>query len=155
MEYTVDMSCEMKMHRGCKVCDQKVSEVLHCLHGLYSVDFLGDDGTVKLKGRVNPNVMLTVLERYREHGRVKNLRFEGEVIAVGGGGYCNCQTGYYHPYGPPPVSMAGNYYTYPPPHPGRWRVSQHTAPPLPTLPPPPPRPFHSYLNMETQGWYGI
>jgi len=52
------------------------------------VDFTGDDNSMKLKARVNPNVLLAVAERYGEHGKITNLRFDGEVMTPrGGGGY--------------------------------------------------------------------
>lgn len=131
------------------------------------MDFVGDDNSMKLKARVNPNILLAVIERYGEHGKITNLRFDGEVMTPRGGGYYG-QSGYYlpstaggyYPYPssyppPPPYAFAGNY-AYPTSNPPRQTeaprqvTNPHTAPPSYTLPPPPSRPLHSYSYVEPQ-----
>ncbi|KAL1204858.1 hypothetical protein V5N11_017460 [Cardamine amara subsp. amara] len=169
MGYTVDVSCVMKVNRSCQLCRQKVAELMHCLTMVYSVDFVGADNTIKLKARADPYIFLDVIERYGEHGKVSNLRFDGEVMASRGGGYYG-QSGYYLP-----TSTAGNYpypYSYPPPPPygyagncaypmsnpphhteGPRRMNNpHTAPPHFTMPMPPPRPLHSFSYVEPPNW---
>ncbi|EOA31590.1 hypothetical protein CARUB_v10014786mg [Capsella rubella] len=153
----------MKVNRSCELCRQKVTEVMHCVNGVYSVDFVGDDNSMKLKARVNPNILLAVIERYGEHGKITNLRFDGEVMTPrgGGGGYYG-QSGYYLP-----SCTAGSYYpnssySYPPPPPYAFTGNYahptadhaprnpHTTPPSYTLPPPAPRPLYSFSYVEPQ-----
>ncbi|CAL9220627.1 unnamed protein product [Arabidopsis halleri] len=169
MDYTVDMSCVMKVNRSCELCRQKVSEVMHCVNGVYSVDFVSDDNSMKLKARVNPNILLAVIERYGEHGKITNLCFHGEVMTPRGGGGYYCQSGYYipstcrgnyaypslYPYPPPPYVYGGNYAhpaSNPPRHTEAPRqvTNPHTTPPSYSLPAPPSRPVHSYAYVEPQ-----
>ncbi|KAG7581752.1 hypothetical protein ISN44_As08g014010 [Arabidopsis suecica] len=169
MDYTVDMSCVMKVNRSCELCRQKVSEVMHCVNGVYSVDFVSDDNSMKLKARVNPNILLAVIERYGEHGKITNLRFDGEVMTPRGGGGYYGQSGYYipstargnyaypslYPYPPPPYVYGGNYAhpaSNPPRHTEAPRqvTNPHTTPPSYSLPAPPSRPVHSYAYVEPQ-----
>lgn len=188
----------MKVNRSCELCWQKVSEVMHCVNGtclstfvcvycfvddscwyskfpilltagVYSVDFVSDDNSMKLKARVNPNILLAVIERYGEHGKITNLRFDGDVMTPRGGGGYYGQSGYYipstargnyaypslYPYPPPPYVYGGNYAhpaSNPPRHTEAPRqvTNPHTTPPSYSLPAPPSRPVHSYAYVEPQ-----
>ncbi|VVA97459.1 unnamed protein product [Arabis nemorensis] len=159
MDYTVDMSCVMKVNRNCELCRQKVTEVMHCVNVVYSVDFVGADNSIKLKARANPNIILAVIERYGEHGKISNLRFDGEVMNFQGNGYYG-QSGLYLPsnsagyYPPPPHVFAGNY-GYPPtsnpPHQiesAPRRINNQLLEP----PRPPAKPLHSYSYVEPPYW---
>ncbi|XP_040990462.1 heavy metal-associated isoprenylated plant protein 32 [Juglans microcarpa x Juglans regia] len=72
-------TCVLKVNSQCETCKRKVMEVLQSLRGAYNITIDADQGTVKVTGRVNPNVLLRVLERYGKHAEVKWIRFEGEV----------------------------------------------------------------------------
>ncbi|KFK38647.1 hypothetical protein AALP_AA3G142100 [Arabis alpina] len=142
MDYTVDMSCVMKVNRNCELCRQKVTEMMQHVNVVYSVDFGGDDNTIKLKARANPNIILAVIERYGEHGKVSNLRFDGEVMNFQGNGYYG-QSGFYLPsnsagyYPPPPQQMEAA---------PRPMDHQNTARPFPS------RPLYSYSYVEPPYW---
>lgn len=40
----------------------------------------GEQGTVKVNGKVNPTKILNVFDEYGKHGEVSSLRFDGEVM---------------------------------------------------------------------------
>lgn len=110
--------------------------------GVYNITMDADQGTVKVTGRVNPNVLLRVLERYGKHAEVKWIRFDGQIRESG-----------YHYYGengsfPSPYGMSCNYpvlgagYDYPPygaldHYPFYDTCSHIPPPPLPMYRPPP------------------
>ncbi|CAA7016311.1 unnamed protein product [Microthlaspi erraticum] len=159
MDYAVDMSVVMKVNRNCDYCRQKVGEMMQCLHELYSVDFLGDDNTVKIKARANPGLLLMVIERYGDHGKVSEIHLDGKLMTPLPGGGFSGHSGVFLPPNP-----AANYpypSPYPPPHPQYFAgncaysmssINQHTQSlPLP-IQPPPPRPFYSYTYIEPPYW---
>ncbi|XP_024015805.1 uncharacterized protein LOC18025177 [Eutrema salsugineum] len=181
MDYCVDVSCDMKVNRSCALCRQKVTELMHCLVAVYSVDFTGADNSMKLKARGNPNAIMFIMDKYGEHGKITNLRLEGDLITSRSGGGFNSQSGGYYL----PSNAAANYpymtsspypYPYPPPPPQsyfagncaypmsnqpppqqkteapRGIYKQHTAPPDFTHPPPPPRPLYNYAYIEPPYW---
>ncbi|KAF2544781.1 hypothetical protein F2Q70_00023520 [Brassica cretica] len=55
MDFSVDMSCEIKVNNSCELCNRKVNEVMQSLTAFYSVTYLGENNTIKLKARANPN----------------------------------------------------------------------------------------------------
>jgi hypothetical protein len=40
------------------------------ISGVYNITIDGEKGTVKVTGRVNPNTLLSVLEKYGKHAEV-------------------------------------------------------------------------------------
>ncbi|XP_010500042.1 PREDICTED: uncharacterized protein LOC104777474 [Camelina sativa] len=165
--YCVDMSCVMKVNRSCMLCRQKVTEVMHCLYAIYSMEFVGDDNSIKLKARVNPSILMAAMERYGEHGKIINLRFDGEVMNPRSGGYYG-HSGYYlpamasgaggyYPYSYPPYACGGNYAPYTC---NQQRQTDqaprnpHTTPPEYPMPMPSARSVHSYAYVEPQYYTG-
>ncbi|XP_019435688.1 PREDICTED: splicing factor, arginine/serine-rich 15-like [Lupinus angustifolius] len=99
--------------------------VLRNIHGVYNITIDGDQGIVKVSGKVNPSTLLGVLEKYGRHGEIKFIKFDGEVVQTNPHNYG------YHSYG-----MKGS--SYPPP----LGCPQPPPPPPPYRgPPPPPRPY--------------
>lgn len=124
--------------------------------GVYNITIDGEEGTMKVTGKINPNTLLSVLEKYEKHAKVKYVKLDGEVVERNTnyeGEYeynhnrydnmkhcsypphfsCTQHQGYQHyPYFPPPPN---SYQFAPPPPPSRpfWGA----APP----PPPPPCPY--------------
>lgn len=119
------------------------------LLGVYNISIDAEEGTVKVTGRVNPNTLLRVLERYGRHAEVKWIRFDGEVRERGY--YYYGENGYVpSPYAPAPYGVSYHYpvsggYEYPPygglDYP--WYDSCRHIPPLPPpmYPPGPPPMF--------------
>ncbi|PNX85776.1 hypothetical protein L195_g041850 [Trifolium pratense] len=131
---------------------------------VYNISIDGEEGIVKVTGRVNPNTLLSVLEKYGKHAELKHVKFEGEVIernpnSYGEYGYnpydgmayssypppmpCHPYQGYHDPYyphfsqppyPPPPVPYQVPY-QFPPPPPS---AGPFWAPSQPQPPPPPP-----------------
>ncbi|CAH2053850.1 unnamed protein product [Thlaspi arvense] len=147
---------------------------------VYSVDFVGEGNVIKLKARANPNLILAIIQRYGDHGKITNFHLDGQLFTALPRGGFSSPSGFYHPstaagnYQYPPQYFAGNY-GYPmsnPPPPyfagncgnpmsippqkqteapaGIYKY--HTAPPSFTHTPPPPRPLHSYAYVEPPYW---
>ncbi|KAL5803878.1 hypothetical protein ACOSQ3_030678 [Xanthoceras sorbifolium] len=120
-------------------------EVLQNLHGIYSVAIDAEKGTVKVSGKVNPNLVLRILQNNGKHAEVLFMRFDGEVVEDHFNFYCHYHgaengfcyinninphiVGVTHPY---PFLMGPGYPFY-------ERAGPHFLPP-PLLPPPPPPP---------------
>lgn len=116
---------------------------------------------MKVNGRVNPNTLLNVLEKYGKHAEVKYVKFDGEVVERNPNYYG--EHGYnYNPYDsmeyfsyPPPLPCPQHqgyhhhypYFSQPPPMPPPPLVPYQFPPPQPPLvpcqfpPPPPPGPL--------------
>ena len=78
------------------------------LLGVYNISIDAEEGTVKVTGRVNPNTLLRVLERYGRHAEVKWIRFDGEVRERGY--YYYGENGYVpSPYAPAPYGVSYHY----------------------------------------------
>lgn len=92
----------------------------------------GDDGTVKVSGRVNPNTLLSVLETNGKHAKVKYVKFEGEVVER--------NPNYYGGYEYYPYDYGMEYYSYPPTLPFPQPQVYHPSQP-PSFPPPPLMPY--------------
>ncbi|CAH8384863.1 unnamed protein product [Eruca vesicaria subsp. sativa] len=170
MDFSVDMSCEIKVNRNCELCHRKVTEVMQSLTGHYSVTYLGDNNTIKLKSRANPNVIMWLNHKYGDHGKLTNFVMNGEPVTPQPGG------GYYGPSGYNNLpSNAPGYYPYPSPYapqpkqflPGNFGLhmanptqkeapqgiyKQHTSPPSYVMQPPPPMPLSSYSYIEPPYW---
>ncbi|KAJ7963633.1 heavy metal-associated isoprenylated plant protein 21-like [Quillaja saponaria] len=144
MEYSsAEMTCELKVNVQCEACRIKVMEILQNIRGVYAITIDAEQGTVKVSGRVNPNKLLRILEKYGKHAVLKHVKFDGEVKETSNnyGQYAYTPYGMEYPYGPifgghaHPPEMT-HYFFPPPPHP--------PAPPLryppPPRPPPPPPP---------------
>jgi hypothetical protein len=115
---------------------------IHLISGVYSITMDGDEGTVKVSGRVNPNTLLSVLETNGKHAKVKYVKFEGEVVER--------NPNYYGKYDYYPYDNGMEYYSYPPrlpfPPPQVYHPSQPPSfrpPPIP-YPNPPPMPSGSF-----------
>ncbi|KAJ0242427.1 hypothetical protein HA466_0208930 [Hirschfeldia incana] len=123
---------------------------------------------MKLEARANPNLFMAAIVKYRDHGKVNMVKFEGAPVTPQpgeGGGYYG-QSGFYNPlfnnpYAPPQQQfLAGNYYGYPmskPPPPPQKEApqgvyKQHTVPPPFAMQPPPPIPLSSYSYVEPPYW---
>ncbi|XVF33873.1 hypothetical protein REPUB_Repub18cG0009100 [Reevesia pubescens] len=143
MESRAEMSCILKVNINCDTCKKKVMDVLQNLHGVYSVVIDAEQGTVKVSGKVNPYIILKVLEKYEKHGEVTCIKFDGEVrepiyyphnYCYGGNGYI--PYGSAHPY---PLMEGPEYFSW---YDRNW--CGQTAPFLSMAPPPlsllPPRP---------------
>lgn len=121
------MTCVMNANMGCEKCRRKVYEVLIKITGAYSIDIDAEQATVKVSGKVNPKIILQVLEG--KHAKVKSVKFDGEAPSMGGG------------YPPPPYAMGPYPYPYPYPYPiGGPYDYPMMIPPFLLLPPPPPPP---------------
>ncbi|KAL0900250.1 hypothetical protein Bca101_084211 [Brassica carinata] len=173
MDFSVDMSCEIKVNTSCELCHRKVSEVMQSLTAYYSVTYLGENNTIKLKARANPNIIMGISLKYGDHGKITNFYMDGKPVTpqpgagyYGPSGYNNLPSnapgGYYpypSPYAPPQQFLAGNY-GYPmqnlPPPPKESTpqgiYKQHTAPPSYAMQPPPPMPLSSYSYIEPPYW---
>ena len=121
---------------------------------VYSVTY---GNIMKLEARANPNLFMAIVYKYRDHGKIIRLHFEGAPIAPqpgegrgGGGAYYNApQVNYpYHsPYAPmlkppPPQQKEAPEGLY----------KQHTVPPPFAMQPPPPMPLSSYSYIEPPYW---
>ncbi|KAJ0263941.1 Uncharacterized protein HA466_0023820 [Hirschfeldia incana] len=158
MDFSVDMSCEIKVNNSCELCHRKVTEVMQCLTAYYSVTYLGSNNTIKLKARANPNVIMWISHKYGDHGKISNFRMDGQPVIPqpGVGGYYP----YPSPYAPPPPQFLAGNYGYPmanPPPPPQKEAPQgmnklHTAPPSYAIQPPPPMPLSSYSYIEPPYW---
>ncbi|WJX28771.1 hypothetical protein P8452_17450 [Trifolium repens] len=166
MEYSsAEMSCVLKVNTQCEACKVKVMQVLQKIRGVYTITIDGEEGTVKVTGRVNPNTLLSVLEKYGKHAQVKYVKFEGEVVErnsnyYGEYGYNPYDgmeyQGYYNPYyphfsQPRPYPLPPVPYQFPPPPPS---AGPFWAPRQPQPPAPPPvygyGPPPSVLNLPPQ-----
>ncbi|KAK3199973.1 hypothetical protein Dsin_023388 [Dipteronia sinensis] len=123
-------------------------EVLQNLHGAYSVAIDAEKGTVRISGRVNPNLALRILQNNGKHAEVISIKFDGEVVEP--------NFNYYSFYGeningfinnPPRVVAYPPYpYLMGPPQYSFYERAPHFLPPppppvllpQPLLPPPPP-----------------
>ncbi|CAN6893757.1 unnamed protein product [Brassica oleracea] len=198
MDFSVDMSCEIKVNNSCELCNRKVNEVMQSLTGtlflsfyfslvvddrfiflifiitaaFYSVTYLGENNTIKLKARANPNVIMGISHKYGDHGKITNFHMNGQPVTPQPGGGCyygpsgynlpSNAPGYYpypSPYAPPPQFLPGNYgYPWPNPPPPQKESTpqgiykQHTAPPAYVMQPPPPMPLSSYSYIEPPYW---
>ncbi|CAL0307355.1 unnamed protein product [Lupinus luteus] len=140
MEYsTAEMTCILKVNAQCEECRVKVMNVLRNIHGVYNITIDGDQGTVKVSGKVNPSTLLGVLEKYGRHGQIKFIKFDGEVVERN-----------HHDYGYDPYGVKGPSYPPPlgcpqpssrPPTPYHCQVPPPPPPPPYRGPPPPPRPY--------------
>lgn len=52
------------------------------ISGSYSITIDGEQGTVTITGRVNPNSLMVVLEKYGKHGDLKYVKFDGEIKEI-------------------------------------------------------------------------
>uniref|UniRef100_A0A2N9ITR5 HMA domain-containing protein n=1 Tax=Fagus sylvatica TaxID=28930 RepID=A0A2N9ITR5_FAGSY len=151
MEYSsAEVSCVLKVNSQCETCKRKVMDVLQNVHGVYNISIDAEQGTVKVTGRVNPTMLLRVLERYGRHAEVKWIRFDGEVRERGY--YYYGENGYVpSPYAPAPYGVSYHYpmmggYEYPP-YAGLeypWYDSCRHLPPAPPPPMYPPGPPPMY-----------
>ncbi|KAF1868592.1 hypothetical protein Lal_00036030 [Lupinus albus] len=137
MEYSrAEMTCILKVNAQCEECRVKVMNVVRNIHGVYNITIDGNQGTVKVSGKVNPSTFLGVLEKYGRHGQIKFIKFDGEVVERNPHDYV------YDPYGmkgssyPPPLGCPTSLNFYPPP-PTLPPPYNCQVPP----PPPPPRPY--------------
>uniref|UniRef100_M4FE50 HMA domain-containing protein n=2 Tax=Brassica campestris TaxID=3711 RepID=M4FE50_BRACM len=166
MDFSMDVSLEMQVNNNCDLCDQKVTEIMHSIIAVYSVTY---GNIMKLEARANPNLFMAVVYKYRDHGKIIRLHFEGAPIAPqpgegrGGGAYYNApQVNYpYHsPYAPPQQQLLAGNFGYPmlkPPPPQQKEApegvyKQHTVPPPFAMQPPPPMPLSSYSYIEPPYW---
>ncbi|CDY23569.1 hypothetical protein HID58_068362 [Brassica napus] len=172
MDFSVDMSCDIKVNNSCELCNRKVNEVMQSLTAFYSVTYLGENNTIKLKARANPNVIMGISHKYGDHGKITNFHMNGQPVTPQPGGGCyygpsgynlpSNAPGYYpypSPYAPPPQFLPGNYgYPWPNPPPPQKESTpqgiykQHTAPPAYVMQPPPPMPLSSYSYIEPPYW---
>ncbi|KAK2640175.1 hypothetical protein Ddye_027970 [Dipteronia dyeriana] len=113
-------------------------EVLQNLHGAYSVAIDAEKGTVRISGRVNPNLALRILQNNGKHAEVMSIKFDGEVVEP--------NFNYYSFYGENINGFISNphrvaYPPYPilmgPPQYSFYERAPHFLPPPPTPPPPP------------------
>ncbi|XP_057452516.1 heavy metal-associated isoprenylated plant protein 25-like [Lotus japonicus] len=155
MEYSsAEMVCILKVNTKCEGCKVKVMQILQSVHGVYNITLDGDQDTVKVTGRVNPNTLLSVLERHGKHAEIKYIKFNGEAMDMGS--YYNYgDYGYAPPYGmefsPYPSLPYPQHQFYPPPMAPPPPPPPAPAPPAP--PPywaaPPPRPYGPPLFTST------
>ncbi|MED6174064.1 hypothetical protein PIB30_065349 [Stylosanthes scabra] len=127
------------------------------IQGVYNISIDGERGTVRVTGRVNPNTILGLLEKYRKHAEVKYINFDGEVVdrrtlsyyggRSGGGGYAPYPMGSSYPMLPLlPPPLPPQYHPQlvplypPPPQPPVWPPLNRPYGPPPFYPPlaPPP-----------------
>ncbi|KAK0601296.1 hypothetical protein LWI29_022900 [Acer saccharum] len=124
------------------------------IQGAYSVAIDAEKGTVRISGRVNPNLALRILQNNGKHAEVISIKFDGEVVEPNFNYYSfygeningfvnNPHRVAYPPYpflmGPPqyPFYERAPHYFLPPPPP---LLPQPLLPPPPYLPPCPPPP---------------
>ncbi|KAF3610964.1 hypothetical protein DY000_02050762 [Brassica cretica] len=136
MDFSVDMSCDIKVNNSCELCHRKVNEVMQSLTAFYSVTYLGENNTIKLKARANPNVIMGISHKYGDHGKITNFHMNGQPFLPG-------NYGYPLPNPPPPQKEST---------PPQGIYKQHTAPPSYVMQPPPPMPLSSYSYIEPPYW---
>lgn len=120
---------------------------------MYSITIDGEQGTVKVTGRVNPSSLLGVLDKYGRHGELKYIKFDGEIIQQTRSPSCYCyfaehDNQYYSPYGL--INTNNNYYTYPPPlglFPQPHHYLYHEPNYLGFVPPPVPPPLRPAMPL--------
>ncbi|TXG67947.1 hypothetical protein EZV62_009222 [Acer yangbiense] len=108
----------------------------------YSVAIDAEKGTVRISGRVNPNLALRILQNNGKHAEVISTKFDGEVVEP--------NFNYYSFYGENINGFINNphrvaYPPYPflmgpPQYPFYERAPHYFLPPSPQPPPPPPPP---------------
>ncbi|KAI9185074.1 hypothetical protein LWI28_003903 [Acer negundo] len=124
------------------------------IQGAYSVAIDAENGTVRISGRVNPNLALRILQNNGKHAEVTSIKFDGEVVEPNfnyysfygeniNGFISNPHRVAYPPY---PLLMGPPQYPFyeraphflPPPPPLPLLLPPPYLPPCPPLPPPPP-----------------
>ncbi|XP_054819084.1 sulfated surface glycoprotein 185-like [Prosopis cineraria] len=169
MEYSsAQMTCVLKLNTQCEKCKEKMKQILQNLTGSYSITIDGEQETVTVTGRVNPNSLMAVLEKYVRHGGdLKYVKFDGEIRQTRPYNYYNYSgqheyvpCGMSNPRIPHPFPCPQNHLYeanlrfFPPPVPppprprplvGPFRVAPPFPPPMvpfQAMPPPPPPPRH-------------
>ncbi|KAK4849828.1 hypothetical protein QYF36_001238 [Acer negundo] len=126
------------------------------IQGAYSVAIDAENGTVRISGRVNPNLALRILQNNGKHAEVTSIKFDGEVVEPNfnyysfygeniNGFISNPHRVAYPPYpllmGPPQYPFyerAPHFLPPPPPPPLPLLLPPPYLPPCPPLPLPPP-----------------
>ena len=130
MLYTLDFKLEMHMYLIL------IFLTIHLILGVYNITIDAKEGTMKFTGRVNPNTLLKVLEKYGKHAEVKYIKFEGEVIER--------NLNHYWEYGYNPYVGMHQYCSYPPPLPFHQHQGYHHHYPRYSQPQPAPPPPGSF-----------
>ncbi|KAJ1410787.1 Topoisomerase 6 subunit A/Spo11, TOPRIM domain [Sesbania bispinosa] len=131
--------CVLKINTQCKGCKVEVMQILQKIRGVYNITIDGEQGTVKVTGRVNPSTLLSVLEKCGKHAEIKYVKFDGEVV--------DRNPRYYGEYGQAPYAMEHSYpplLSYPQ---HQWCQPSNHFPPPPLAPypvAPPPAPIRPY-----------
>ncbi|KAK4355175.1 hypothetical protein RND71_024146 [Anisodus tanguticus] len=100
------LGCILKVDVHCDACKMKMVDVLSSICGVYSVTIDSEDGTAKISGEVDPNLLLRALSRsgLGNHAEVQWVRLKHPMLsnshmADGYGSYNHGYGSYNHGYG--------------------------------------------------------
>ncbi|MCD7466759.1 hypothetical protein HAX54_003764 [Datura stramonium] len=83
MEPFAELGCILKVDVHCDACKMKMVDVLSSICGVYSVTIDSEDGTAKISGEVDPNLLLRALSRsgLGNHAEVQWVRLKHPMLS--------------------------------------------------------------------------
>ncbi|CAK9166877.1 unnamed protein product [Ilex paraguariensis] len=89
MEPVANVTCLLKVNVHCEACKMKMMEVMGSITGVYSVTIEAQEGTAKVCGEVDPNILLRALARSGRHAELVWVKLKHPSLSR-----CNYENGY-------------------------------------------------------------
>ncbi|KAK3032183.1 hypothetical protein RJ639_035008 [Escallonia herrerae] len=101
MDRYAEMGCILKVNVHCDGCKMKMMQVLNAISGVYSVTIDAQEGTARVAGEVDPNVLLRALARSGKHAEIVRVNLKHPVLkrSYYGDDYSPYGHDYSHGYG--------------------------------------------------------
>ncbi|CAK9146582.1 unnamed protein product [Ilex paraguariensis] len=80
MEPIADVDCLLKVNVNCEACKMKMIQLLSSICGVYSVTIDAAEGTAKVSGEVDPNILLRGLARSGNHAELVWVKLKHPVM---------------------------------------------------------------------------
>ncbi|XP_022876922.1 uncharacterized protein LOC111395144 [Olea europaea var. sylvestris] len=94
MEPYADAGCVLKVNVHFQACKMKMMEVLNSICGVYSVIIDAEEGTARVSGLVDPNILMRALARTGYHAELKWVKLKHPELSRCYFGQCNYGHGY-------------------------------------------------------------